>query len=255
MSTPPIAEAGIPAAAAASNGVAAGAAERAGGARLRAVGLAKEYPSGNGRLVVFAGLDLGIDPGEMVAVVGESGSGKSTLLHVLSGLDRPSAGDVYFGERSLRSLDDDARAAFRNREIGFVWQFHYLLPEFTARENVMMPLLAGGMGQREAARRAGAWLEEVGLGARSEHRGGEISGGEQQRVALARALVAGPRWLMADEPTGNLDETTGAKIFSLLARLHREHHLSSILVTHNPVFARGCDRALRLRGGRLEPAA
>ncbi|MGH9526439.1 MAG: ATP-binding cassette domain-containing protein, partial [Terriglobales bacterium] len=128
MSTPPIAEAGIPAAAAASNGVAAGDAARA---RLRAVGLAKEYASGNGRLVVFAGLDLSIEPGEMVAVVGESGSGKSTLLHVLSGLDRPSAGDVYFGERSLRSLDEDARAAFRNREIGFVWQFHYLLPEFT----------------------------------------------------------------------------------------------------------------------------
>lgn len=248
--------AGIPAGIAASNGVAvAGEAARAAAERLRAVGLAKVYPSGGGRLVVFEGLDLTVEPGEMVAVVGESGSGKSSLLHALSGLDRPSAGDVYFGQRSLRSLNEDELAAFRNREIGFVWQFHYLLPEFTARENVMMPLLAGGMAEREAARRAGEWLAEVGLAERGEHRAGEISGGEQQRVALARALVAGPRWLMADEPTGNLDENTGARIFSLLARLHREHHLSSILVTHNPAFARGCDRALRLRGGRLEPAA
>ncbi|MGH9536233.1 MAG: ABC transporter ATP-binding protein [Terriglobales bacterium] len=261
MSTRPIAEGGIARAAAASNGVADGLAPGGGPGwdraleRLRAEGLSKEYLSGGERLVVFQDLAFTVEPGEMVAVVGESGSGKSSLLHVLSGLDRPSQGDVYFGQRSLRGLGDDELAAFRNREIGFLWQFHYLLPEFTARENVMMPLLAAGTGEREAARRAQDWLEQVGLGPRAEHRAGELSGGEQQRTALARALVAGPRWLMADEPTGNLDEATGGRIFSLLARLHREHHLSSILVTHNPAFANRCDRVLRLHACALEPQA
>lgn len=258
MSPRPIAEAGIVGPPGASN---CQQAERAaaGGARalepLRAEGLCKWYPSGGERLMVFEHLNLNLEPGEMVAVVGESGSGKSSLLHVLSGLDRPSAGDVYFGQRSLRGLDDDELAVFRNREIGFVWQFHYLLPEFTAQENVMMPLLAAGAGARDAAHRAQEWLAEVGLADRAQHRGGELSGGEQQRVSLARALVARPRWLMADEPTGNLDEATGGRIFSLLARLHREHHLSSILVTHNPAIARGCDRVLRLHAGALGPAA
>lgn len=222
---------------------------------LEAVGLKKSYRSGDAPLLVFADVALRIRRGEMVAIVGESGTGKSTLLHVLSGLDRPSSGDVYFGQRSLGRLNDDELADFRNREIGFVWQSHYLLPEFTALENVMMPLLAGGSGQREAAQRGGETLAEVGLAARASHRAGELSGGEQQRVALARALVNRPAVLMADEPTGNLDEKTAAAVFSLLEGLHRQHGLTSIIVTHNWQFARQCDRILRLHDGGLEAVA
>ena len=191
----------------------------------------------------------------MLAIVGESGTGKSSLLHVLGILDRPSEGDIYFAQLSLKSLSDDAAAEFRNRELGFVWQFHYLLPEFDALENVAMPLLARGENPKKAQARAAEWLREVGLGDRMHHRSGELSGGEQQRVALARALVTGPKLLLADEPTGDLDIGTAEKIFDLIARLHLQHQLTSIIVTHNVEFAKRCGRILRLHRGRLEELA
>jgi len=187
----------------------------------------------------------------MLAIVGESGTGKSTLLHILGTLDRPSEGDIYFAQLSLKLLSDEQAADLRNREIGFVWQFHYLLPEFDALENVAMPLLARGENPKQARARAAEWLREVGLGDRMHHRSGELSGGEQQRVALARALVTGPKLLLADEPTGDLDTGTAEKIFDLIARLHLQHQLTSIIVTHNLEFARRCGRILRLHAGRL----
>jgi len=222
---------------------------------LRAVGLSKKYRSGESDLVVFAGLDLEVAGGERLALVGESGAGKSTLLHLLGGLDRPSQGRIYFRGQDISELPDRDLAGFRNRQIGFVWQFHYLLPEFTALENVMMPLLIRGLGREEAEPEAMARLEEVGLKARASHRAGELSGGEQQRVVLARALVARPSLLLADEPTGNLDWKTGGMIMDLIDELHRTHRLTSVLVTHNLVFARRADRVLKLDGGVLEPAA
>ena len=191
----------------------------------------------------------------MLAIVGESGTGKSTLLHILGTLDRPSEGDIYFAQLSLKLLSDEQAADLRNREIGFVWQFHYLLPEFDALENVAMPLLARGENPKQAQARAAEWLREVGLGDRMHHRSGELSGGEQQRVALARALVTGPKLLLADEPTGDLDTGTAEKIFDLIARLHLQHQLTSIIVTHNLEFARRCGRILRLHAGRLEELA
>src|SRR5437879_2375748 len=187
---------------------------------IRITGLTKTYRSGGNDLVVFTGLDLEIAPGEMLALVGESGAGKSTLLHLLGGLDRPSSGTIYYGSREVSGLAYVEQADFRNREIGFVWQIHYLLPEFTAQENVMMPLLIRGWPHARAAAESLARLDEVGLGARSSHRAGELSGGEQQRVVLARALVGKPSVLMADEPTGNLDYRTGEMIFELLEGLH-----------------------------------
>jgi len=183
--------------------------------------------------------------------VGQSGAGKSTLLHILGALDTPSAGRVYCASTDVASLSVREAAVFRNREIGYVWQFHYLLPEFSALENVAMPLLARGVRKREALEVAGSWLREVGLEERSDHRPGELSGGEQQRVALARALVNHPRLLLADEPTGDLDEGTSERVFELLERLHRTHGLTSILVTHNLELAARCTRALRLESGRL----
>jgi lipoprotein-releasing system ATP-binding protein len=183
--------------------------------------------------------------------VGESGAGKSTLLHLLGGLDRPSAGAIYYGSREITDLTDAGQADFRNREIGFVWQIHYLLPEFTALENVMMPLLIRGWARPRAAVDALAKLDDVGLRARASHRAGELSGGEQQRVVLARALVGKPSVLLADEPTGNLDFRTGGMIFDLLSDLHRSHGLTSVLVTHNLAFARRCNRVLSLEGGGL----
>ncbi len=218
---------------------------------IRAVGLTKKFRSGDSELVVFAGLDLDVEQGEQLALVGESGAGKSTLLHLLGGLDRPSEGTVFFGSRELTALSDAELASFRNRQLGFVWQGHYLLPEFTALENVMMPLLIRGMAQAEAARLAETRLAEVGLATRASHRIGELSGGEQQRVALARALAGDPKVLLADEPTGNLDFRTGEMIIALLGDLHRSHHLTSICVTHNLSFARRCDRVLKLEGGTL----
>jgi lipoprotein-releasing system ATP-binding protein len=187
----------------------------------------------------------------MVAIVGQSGAGKSTLLHILGALDAPSAGTVYCASTNVAQLNPREAAAFRNREIGYVWQFHYLLPEFTALENVAMPLLARGTNKREAVTLAANWLKEVGLDDRADHRPGELSGGEQQRVALARALVNNPRLLLADEPTGDLDEITAGRVFDLIERLHGSHGLTSIMVTHNLDLAARCTRALRLEGGRL----
>jgi len=173
----------------------------------------------------------------------------------LGGLDRPSSGTIYYGSSEISSLPDAAQADFRNREIGFVWQIHYLLPEFTAQENVMMPLLIRGCSRAQAASESLARLDEVGLRARSSHRAGELSGGEQQRVVLARALVGRPQVLLADEPTGNLDFRTGEMIFELLKGLHGTHHLTSVFVTHNLSFARRCDRVLTMEKGGLVPAA
>ena len=215
-------------------------------------GLSKEYTTGRGRLVLFDGLDLDIAEGEMLAIVGQSGAGKSTLLHILGALDAPSRGDVYCASIQLSSLSARQAATFRNREVGYVWQFHYLLPEFTALENVAMPLLARGQSKAEAFRSAEQWLKEVELGDRVTHRAGKLSGGEQQRVALARALVTCPRVLLADEPTGDLDNRTADLVFDLIERLHTTHRLTSVIVTHNPALARRCGRILRLEKGRLE---
>jgi lipoprotein-releasing system ATP-binding protein len=223
-------------------------------AYIRARNLAKVYRSGESKLVVFSHVDLDVEPGEMLALVGESGAGKSTLLHLLGGLDRPSGGTIHYGSREISGLADSEQADFRNREIGFVWQIHYLLPEFTALENVMMPLLIRGLAPSRAASESMARLDEVGLRARASHRAGELSGGEQQRVVLARALVGNPSVLLADEPTGNLDFRTGEMIFELLAGLHRSHQLTSVFVTHNLAFARRCDRVLTLAKGGLVPA-
>ncbi|HSW48734.1 MAG TPA: ABC transporter ATP-binding protein [Bryobacteraceae bacterium] len=220
---------------------------------IRAVDLAKRYRSGDAELVVFQGLGLEVSRGEKLAIVGESGAGKSTLLHLLGGLDRPSSGAIWFGEKDITRLADSELADLRNRSIGFVWQIHYLLPEFTALENVMMPLLVRGCGQEEAAQAAAARLDEVGLRARATHRAGELSGGEQQRVVLARALVGRPQFLFADEPTGNLDARTGGMILDLLDDMHRSHGLTSIYVTHNLSFAGRCDRVLKMDGGALTP--
>ena len=228
---------------------------------MRAVGLTKVYPAisggnevGRGELELFRGLDLKVHAGEMVAIVGESGAGKSSLLHLLAALDTPTAGEVWCGESKLSSFTPKQAAEFRNRDVGYVWQFHYLLPEFTALENVGMPLLARGIARREALEKAQIWLGEVGLADRADHRSGELSGGEQQRVSLARALVTEPRLLLADEPTGDLDGKTAEAVFSLIQRLHEAHGLTSVLVTHNLEYAERCDRVLRLREGRLVDA-
>src|SRR5690349_13107308 len=218
---------------------------------LRVEGLKKVFRSGESDLVLFENLSFQVARGEMLAIVGESGSGKSTLLHIMGALDRASAGDVYCANLRLSSLSEETAAEFRNREIGFVWQFHYLLPEFTALENVAMPLLLRDRPWEEAKAEAARWLREVGLEARAGHRSGELSGGEQQRVALARALVTEPKVLLADEPTGDLDGRTADAIFELIARLHRDYRLTSLIVTHNLAFARRCTRVLRLyRGDR-----
>src|SRR5271165_1123670 len=225
--------------------------ETNGAAAIRGVHLSKRFMSGGTELVIFAGLDFEVARGERLALVGESGAGKSTLLYLLGGLDRPSGGKIYFDHTDISALSDSGLAGFRNREIGFVWQNHSLLPEFTAIENVMMPLLIRGATTAEAAPGSLARLNEVGLGSRASHRAGELSGGEQQRVALARALVGQPTVLLADEPTGNLDYRTGEMIMSLLADLHRNHRLTSIYVTHNLSFAKRCDRILQLDKGTL----
>ena len=222
---------------------------------LRVESLKKVFRSGRSDLVLFENLSFQVRKGEMLAIVGESGAGKSTLLHILGALERPSEGDVYCAQMQLRSLSDDAAADFRNREIGFVWQFHYLLPEFTAQENVAMPLLVRGKPAAEAGEEASQWLREVGRADRAHHRAGELSGGEQQRVALARALVTRPRLLMADEPTGDLDTRTAEMVFELIARLHRDYQLTSLIVTHNLEFARRCTRVLRLGAGRAQEVA
>jgi lipoprotein-releasing system ATP-binding protein len=224
---------------------------------LRAVALEKTYPpltSGGPGLRLFHDLSLEVAAGEMVAVVGESGAGKSSLLHLLAALDRPTSGEVWCGETEVTRLSAKQAGEYRNREIGYVWQFHYLLPEFTAVENVAMPLLARGDRRGPALAEAARWLTRVGLGDRSEHRSGELSGGEQQRLSIARALITQPKVLLADEPTGDLDTGTAERVFELLQELCRERGLASVLVTHNLEFAGRCDRVLRLKDGRLVAA-
>jgi lipoprotein-releasing system ATP-binding protein len=220
---------------------------------IRGVHLTKKFRSGEDELVVFADLNFAAERGEQLALIGESGAGKSSLLYLLGGLDRPSGGTIYFGHQDISSFSDTELAEFRNREIGFVWQNHSLLPEFTAVENVMMPLLIRGARITDAKTAALERLDEVGLRNRASHRAGELSGGEQQRVALARALVGNPAVLLADEPTGNLDFRTGEMIIALLQELHRSHKLISIYVTHNLSFATRCDRILQLDKGALTP--
>jgi lipoprotein-releasing system ATP-binding protein len=221
---------------------------------LCAIALSKRYPAispGAAPLELFRELNLSVTAGEMVAIVGESGAGKSTLLHILAALDFPSAGEVWCGFTHVTALSAAQASVFRNREIGYVWQFHYLLPEFTALENVALPLLARGLPHPEARQRARSWLERVGLGSRAENRSGELSGGEQQRISIARALITEPKLLLADEPTGDLDTGAADRVFTLLRGLHRQHGLTSVIVTHNNDFARRCDRVLRLADGQL----
>ena len=219
---------------------------------LRVENLKKVFRSGRSDLVLFENLSFRVRKGEMLGLVGQSGAGKSTLLHIIGALDRASEGEVHCAHVSLRTLSSDEAADFRNREIGFVWQFHYLLPEFTALENAAMPLLLRGQPRQVAEVEAMRWLREVGLEDRAQHRSGELSGGEQQRVALARALITRPQLLIADEPTGDLDSQTSDAVFSLLARIHRDYRLTSLIATHNLAFAARCSRVLRLAGGRLE---
>ncbi len=216
--------------------------------------LTKTYTVGARRLPVLRSLDLAVEQGEMVAIVGASGVGKSTLLHLLGGLDRVDGGAVRIGGTDITTADDDARVTFRNRQVGFVFQFHHLLPEFTAVENVAMPLRIARVPAGEAQPRAAALLQDVGLADRLNHRPGMLSGGEQQRVAVARALVMRPALLLADEPTGDLDEQTGAELHGLLRQMHATHGLTSLIATHNLQLAESCDRILRLEEGRLRPA-
>ncbi len=218
---------------------------------VEAAGLVKSYAAPGGALAVLRSLDLAVQAGEMVAIVGASGVGKSTLLHVLGGLDTFEAGTVRIGEAAIDRMDDEARVAFRNRQVGFVFQFHHLLPEFTAIENVEMPLFLAGAGAAERRERAADVLARVGLSGRIHHRPGALSGGEQQRVAVARALVCRPALLLADEPTGNLDEGTARDLQALIREMHHEAQLTSIIVTHTPAFAASCDRVLRLEHGAL----
>jgi lipoprotein-releasing system ATP-binding protein len=216
-------------------------------------GLVKSYSTASSRVEVLHGLDLAVEAGEMLAIVGASGVGKSTLLHVLGGLDAFEAGSVVIGGQPIHAMNDEARVRFRNQRVGFVFQFHHLLPEFTALENAEMPLRIAGAPAHDRHARAQSVLERVGLSHRLDHRPGALSGGEQQRVAVARALVARPSLLLADEPTGNLDEHTAAELQQLLRDMHREHGLTSIIATHNADLAHSCDRILRLESGRLVP--
>ncbi|MEX2270181.1 MAG: ABC transporter ATP-binding protein [Vicinamibacterales bacterium] len=218
--------------------------------------LSKSYASPSGAvLTVLRDLDLSAAAGEMIAIVGASGVGKSTLLHVLGGLDEFDAGEIEIGGKAVHAMSDAARVEFRNRHIGFVFQFHHLLPEFTALENVEMPMRIARMAAGERRSRASELLGRVGLAGRVDHRPGILSGGEQQRVAIARALVMQPTLLLADEPTGDLDETTADSIHALLREMHAESGLTSIIATHNPRLAASCDRIFRLEHGQLTAAA
>jgi lipoprotein-releasing system ATP-binding protein len=215
------------------------------------IGLNKFYDATGKRLHVLRDLDLSVEKGEMVAIMGASGVGKSTLLHVLGGLDVIDGGQVRVGDHEIATMTDDARVTFRNRHIGFVFQFHHLLPEFTAIENAMMPLRISRVPAADARPKAEALLQRVGLGDRLDHRPGMLSGGEQQRVAVSRALVMQPSLLLADEPTGDLDEATADALHQLLRTMHAEFGLTAIIATHNPRLAAQCDRTLRLEGGKL----
>ena len=222
---------------------------------LEARGIVKSYTVGGRVLSVLRDLDLDVTAGEMVAIVGASGVGKSTLLHVLGGLDRADRGSVTIADTELTTLSDAARVAFRNRRIGFVFQFHHLLPEFSALENVEMPMRIARIPMADARPRAEELLRKVGLAERLVHRPGMLSGGEQQRVAVARALVMRPSVLLADEPTGDLDEQTADSLHALLRDMHQAYGLTSVIATHNPRLATACDRILRLETGRLVPAS
>jgi lipoprotein-releasing system ATP-binding protein len=221
---------------------------------LDARGIIKSYTVGGTVLTVLRDLDLQVDPGEMVAIVGASGVGKSTLLHILGGLDRANEGDIVIDGAQLTALDDAALVRFRNRRVGFVFQFHHLLPEFSALENAEMPMRIARISMDEARPRAEELLGRVGLDERLSHRPGMLSGGEQQRVAVARALIMRPALLLADEPTGDLDEQTADSLHGLLRDMHQRYGLTSIIATHNPRLASACDRILRLEGGRLVAA-
>ncbi|HEV7519405.1 MAG TPA: ABC transporter ATP-binding protein [Thermoanaerobaculia bacterium] len=220
---------------------------------VRATGLRKTYEDGVRRVEVLKGIDLAVEPGELVAVVGPSGSGKSTLLHLLGALDKPDGGEVTIGGQSLAGLSGARLAAFRNRTIGFVFQFHQLLPDFTALENVILPGRIAGSDPRQLLARAESLLAEVGLADRVEHFPNQLSGGERQRVAICRALMLEPPLLLADEPTGNLDPASGDQVFELLVDLQKRHGTTGLLVTHNPQIAERCARTLRLEGGVLLP--
>jgi lipoprotein-releasing system ATP-binding protein len=225
--------------------------EEGAGILLEARGLKKTYGAREKYLEVLSNANLRLLEGEMVAIVAPSGAGKSTLLHLLAALDTPTSGAVYFENKAIETNDDAALAEFRNHAVGFLWQRHQLLPDFTATENVAMPLLVRGEPQERAQRTARKWLEEVGLRERADHRAGELSGGEQQRVAIARALVTEPKVLLADEPTGDLDEQNAWAMFELLERLHRTHRLTSLIATHNLALAERCDRVVGLDHGVL----
>lgn len=221
---------------------------------LEAVGLAKRYPSGGGVLTVFEDVGFQLSEGESVALVGESGAGKSTLLHLLGALDTPTEGRILFGDMIVSEANERALDAYRNGDVGYVWQSHHLLPEFTALENVVMPRLIAGEAREDVQQHGLQWLERVGLADRSTHRAGELSGGEQQRVAVARALVGGPKILLADEPTGNLDDKTSEALIALLFELQRSEGLTMVIATHNLSFAERCDRVFRIAGAALVPA-
>ncbi len=220
---------------------------------LDARGIVKSYPVGGHRLTVLQDLDLQVESGEMVAIVGASGVGKSTLLHILGGLDRADRGTVLVDNADLTTMPDAELVALRNHRVGFVFQFHHLLPEFSAIENAEMPMRIARMPLDEARPRAEALLHRVGLGERLAHRPGMLSGGEQQRVAVARALVMKPAVLLADEPTGDLDEQSADSLHALLREMHQAYGLTSVIATHNPRLAAACDRILRLESGRLVP--